>query len=269
MQLWFLLWSPALVSRMFWSLSLKWNFGRAIINHWCVCILCAFICSCLIWARSKVKQSWQVKRKPLFSLVFRWQCKHAHVRPHKTAAGPSCGSPSNDNIKPPFWKFLAPENDPSRRHCSLVNLGFCTSISLLCLSVAVNENYANGDGHSEEKMLTSLVLAAPKHTHTHLTHPIQAAFYWPASVALSLLAVSQAHFNNRGHTTRTPSCLLSGLGHFIQTEQVHGQIDGMLPSVEANSLGLFNFGKSQWRRFALKKSQLWLAAFDEATCSRI
>lgn len=80
----------------------------------------------------------------------------------------------------------------------------------------------------------------PLNTHTSHT-PHSGSFL----LALSLLAVSQVHANNRSHITRTPSCLLPVLARFIQTEQVLRQIDRALPSVEANSLGLFNFGRQQ------------------------
>lgn len=87
-----------------------------------------------------------------------------------TAARPSCGKSPADNIKPPFWKFSAPEMDPSRRHCFLINLVFLYQhLPPSFFLVAVKGNYANWDGHLEEKMLTSLVLAAPKYTHTSHT----------------------------------------------------------------------------------------------------
>lgn len=79
-------------------------------------------------------------------------------------------------------------------------------------------------------------------------------------MALSLLAVSQAHFNNRSHVARALSFLLAALAHFIQTEQVLSQIDGTLPSVEANSEkvsgSLTLEDNCQQQRFTLKKS--WL-----------
>lgn len=93
---------------------------------------------------------------------------------------------------------------------------------------------------TRKKKCWHLSSSPPLNTHTSHT-PHSGSF----PLALSLLAVSQAHANNRSHVTRTPSCLLAVLPRFIQTEQVLRQIDGALPSVEANSLGLFNFGRQQ------------------------
>lgn len=95
-----------------------------------------------------------------------------------TAAELSRGKTSADNIQPPFWKFSAPEIDPSCRHCFLINSGFCTSFALLPFLDTMKGNYANADGHLEEKMLTSLVLAAPKYTHVSHT-PFREFFTGP------------------------------------------------------------------------------------------
>lgn len=89
-------------------------------------------------------------------------------------------------------------------------------------------------------------------------------------MALSLLAVSQAHFNNCSHVVRALSFLLSALAHFIQTEQVLRQIDGTLPSVEANSVGLFNFGRQlSVTVFYFEEKLPLIGSFDDATRSRI
>lgn len=93
---------------------------------------------------------------------------------------------------------------------------------------------------TRKKKCWHLSSSPPLNTHTSHT-PHSGSFL----LALSLLAVSQAHANNRSHITRSPSCRLPVLARFIQTEQVLRQIDGALPSVEANSLGLFNFGRQQ------------------------
>lgn len=65
--------------------------------------------------------------------------------------------------------------------------------------------------------------------------------FWPTLVALSLLAVSQAHFNNCSHIASALSFLLSILAPLSPTGQVLGQIDRMLPAIVTNSFGLSHF----------------------------
>lgn len=92
----------------------------------------------------------------------------------------------------------------------------------------------------------------PLNTHTHAdTHSIHEALSWPSLVALSLLAVSQADFNNWSHITFASSFLLTISGHFSPTRQVQRQEGRILSTTLTNNTGLSN-----WRRKTIKKGKV-------------
>lgn len=188
-----------------------------------------------------------------------------------TAAGLSHGNTSADNIKPPFWKLSAPEIDPSRRHC-FTPPGFFVpaSPSFSFFGLRWKEIMQMEMG-TRRKKCWHLLSSPPLNTHTHLTHPIQGVFCWPALVALSLLAVSQAHFNNRSHVARALSFLLFRSGPF-HSDGTGAQTDrrNSSSSVQANRVGLFNFGRLLSVAACYFEEKLPLiGSFDEATCSHI
>lgn len=78
--------------------------------------------------------------------------------------------------------------------------------------------------------------------HTHHARTIQWALFWPSLVGLSLLAVSQAHFNNCTYMACSPSALLSSLAHLSQTGTAAWQEDRMLSPIVTNNIGLSYFG---------------------------
>lgn len=124
---------------------------------------------------------------------------------------------------------------------------------------------------TRRKKCWHLLSSPPLNTHTHLTHRIQGVFCWPASVALSLLAVSQAHFNNRSHVACALSFLLFRSGP-LHSEGTGAQTDrrNSSSSVQANSVGLFNFGRRLSVAACYFEEKLPLiGSFDEATCSHI
>lgn len=124
---------------------------------------------------------------------------------------------------------------------------------------------------TRRKKCWHLLSSPPLNTHTHLTHPIQGVFCWPTLVALSLLAVSQAHFNNRSHVARALSFLLFRSGPF-HSDGTGAQTDrrNSSSSVQANSVGLFNFGRLLSVAACYFEEKLPLiGSFDEATCSHI
>lgn len=115
------------------------------------------------------------------------------------------------------------------------------SISFLSLLLVRNGNYANGDGPLKEKCWHLPSFLPPKYTHTHDAHTIQQTLFWPSLFGLSLLAVSQAYFNNCSHIPCASSFLLSILAHLSQTGQLLRQEDRMLSAIVTNNIGLSNF----------------------------
>lgn len=129
-------------------------------------------------------------------------------------------------------------------HATIVPLSiwFCTSISSFLCCLCGMENMQMEMGTLKKNCWHLSSLLPPEHTHIMCT-PFNALSFWPTLVALSLLAVSQAHFNNCSHIASGLSFLLSILAPLSPTGQVLGQIDRMLPATVTNNTGLSHFEK--------------------------
>lgn len=94
-------------------------------------------------------------------------------------------------------------------------------------------------GRLKEKCWHLPSLLPPKYTHIMHT-PFMELSFGPVWWCLSLLAVSQAYFNNRSHIACVPFFLLSILAHLRRTGQVRRQEDRMLSAAVTNNIGLSN-----------------------------
>lgn len=105
----------------------------------------------------------------------------------------------------------------------------------LSLLLFGKRNYANGDGHQWRKTVDISHPRCPLHTHAQT---IKKALVWPREGFLSLLAVSQADFNNCYHIASALSSLLSTLAHLSQTGQVLWREDRPLSATETICVGV-------------------------------
>lgn len=101
-------------------------------------------------------------------------------------------------------------------------------------------NYANGDGHYEEKVLTSPVPAAPKYTHIMHTPFSQLSFGPVWGVCLFWLSLKHALTIAAILPVPQPF-LLTILARLKPTGQVLRQEDRMPSATMTNNIGLSNF----------------------------